>query len=82
MTASATAKATHVEGQARAVVNEARSAAQASQLQQQAFEKANAALGGAIAAGEKAQAAFRYRNSCFVVCICVLLIVGMAVLYG
>lgn len=59
MTAAATKKATDVEGQARAVANAARSAAQASQMQQKAFVKAKALAGDAAAAGDKASAAFR-----------------------
>lgn len=59
MTASATSKATVFEGQARAVVNGAKSASQVSQLQKQAYEKAKAAVGGVTAAGEKAVASFR-----------------------
>ena len=59
MTAAAAAKATVFEGQARAVVNGAKSAAQASQNQKKAFEKARDAAGGVMAAGEKAAASFR-----------------------
>lgn len=59
MAASATSKATVFEGQARAVVNGAKSAAQASQQQMQAYENAKAAVGGVTAAGEKAAASFR-----------------------
>eukprot|EP00752_Nemacystus_decipiens_P009380 g8383.t1 len=58
MTAAAASKATVFEGQARAVVNGAKSAAQASENQHKAFEKARAAAGGVMAAGEKAQASF------------------------
>lgn len=83
MTRAATAKATVFEGQARAVVNGAKSAAQASRLQKEAFEKARAAAGGVMAAGEKAAASFRSVSAfgCFFfffffallcMCVCVL----------
>lgn len=60
MTAEATAKANAVEKQARAVTTEAESVAEASEIQQQALEKAKASVRGVVAAGETAQAAFRY----------------------
>lgn len=60
LSASATSKATVFEGQARAVVNGAKSAAQASQNQKQAFGKAKAAEEGVRVAGEKAAESFRF----------------------
>lgn len=59
MTAAATVKATVVEGEARAVVNGAESAAQASRHQKNSFEKAKASAGGVMAAAEKAAISFR-----------------------
>eukprot|EP00903_Cladosiphon_okamuranus_P011080 g10459.t1 len=58
MTVKATSKATVFEGQSRAVVNGAKTAAQASTNQKNAFEKAKAAVAGVLAAGEKAAASF------------------------
>lgn len=77
MTAKATAKATVFEGQARAVVNGAKSAAQVSTNQKNAFEKAKAAAPAVLAAGEKAAASFRLVSlllGCFVLVLSGILV--------
>ncbi|CAM9886122.1 unnamed protein product, partial [Ectocarpus sp. 12 AP-2014] len=58
MASAATAKAAVFDGQARVVLIGAKTAAQASQLQKQSFEKAKAAVGSVAAAGDKAAASF------------------------
>lgn len=59
MASAATTKATVFDGQARVVLIGAKTAAQASQLQKESFQKAKAAAGSVAAAGEKAVASFR-----------------------
>lgn len=60
LSAAANGKASVVESQAQAVATQAKHAAQASQQQLAALEKAKTTAAAAAAAGEKAKASLRY----------------------
>lgn len=62
LSAAANGKASTVESQAQAVATQAKDAAQASQQQLAALEKAKTTAAAAAAAGEKAKASLRYTS--------------------